>query len=33
MNKEIENEGGGEDDDMMMSHEPQGNLKIVEDKS
>ena len=33
MNKEIEDEGGGEDDDMMMSHEPQGNLKIVEDKS
>ena len=25
-------EGGGEDDDMMMSHEPKGSLKIVEDK-
>ena len=27
MTKEIEDEGGGEDDDMMMSHEPKGNLK------
>ena len=27
MNKEIEDEGGGKDDDMMMSNEPQGNLK------
>ena len=32
MNKEIEDEGGGEDDDMMMSHKPEGEKQITEMK-
>ena len=32
MSKEIEDEGGGEDDDMMMSHTPEGEKQISEIK-
>ena len=32
MSKEIEDEGGGEDDDMMMSHKPEGEKQITEMK-
>ena len=32
MSKEIEDEGGGEDDDMMMSHKPKDGEQITEMK-